>query len=566
MLSFSHLNKQGYEILIVTALLLLAFIFRVVGISFGQPNMVLFPSDQAGNFLPLESAVHPDEYFYVAIPVQMAAQRRLNPDFFENPSLLINLNLFINTLTGKNDKSLNEITGQSQRQIADFSLYIMGRSWSALGGLLAVAATYGAVRLLSGFYAAFLAALIVTVSLPMVQHAHYATTSSMAAGFTALSIWSCVRTLKIKDNYRKAVMNLILAGAAAGLATGSRYNAAPVAFVVVLTGLTIVIQDKRHWTLVSLSLFSIPLAFLISTPGTVFAFRKFISDIHYISSVYLEGVNISQVTPFGLYFEIQYLFVVALGIPVSILVVFSVVLTIWNIRRLHIHIFYVFLIFQLVIYGSLFLRTVRPGHSDQLLVPIIPVLAILAGLGAQKIFLALKVSRELCFVSSIAVVIWPMVFSISFVKSISITDTRTLAQEWIYENLAPQTSLYLVGAYNVSVDPVRFPHFQTYGTGASFPSDDKLCAAGIDFIVFSDALTNDAVRTSAALNEPVPNEIFELRDRLKRYAVVFEQVRPPQLGNDLFMHTATVWHQPGIQIYQLNCIQTSGAGFMRMEI
>ncbi len=84
----------------------------------------------------------------------MLSRRTLNPDFFENPAFLIYTDFVTDVLTGAG-QGLTPTTfkGENQRQFAPFPLYVIARVYSALGGLLAVAAMFAAARRIKGRFA-----------------------------------------------------------------------------------------------------------------------------------------------------------------------------------------------------------------------------------------------------------------------------------------------------------------------------------------------------------------------------------------------------------------------------
>src|SRR5205823_3999485 len=116
---------------------------------------------EAGHTNP-QSITHPDEFNIVARAYQMVTFRRPNPDFFEQPSLFIYLNAAMNVLSGDTAAfSVSPTIGQ--REIAPFSVYVVGRVLAALMAILGVAFIYAAGRWLFGETAGLLAALILTV-------------------------------------------------------------------------------------------------------------------------------------------------------------------------------------------------------------------------------------------------------------------------------------------------------------------------------------------------------------------------------------------------------------------
>ncbi len=558
------------EWVFILVLLLFAAGLRFAGIDYGQPDMADFPTDAGRGFLPLEAPIHPDEYFYVAIPVEMRARNRLHPDFFENPSFLINLSFIVNTLTGTGDATYEQIAGQNQRQFAPFPLYVMGRGFSALGGVLAAAAVYAAARRLTGRYGAAAAGLLCAVSLPMVQHAHYATTSSLAAGFAAAAVWASVSSLR-RARDRRGDTLLLAAGAAAGLAAGNRYNAAGVGIVVAGAALLSVIRCPKRWRMPAVSVLLMALVFLATTPGILLAARKFVADFTYIFGSYTAVGVPDQNTPYGLLYQMRYLGLVAVGLPGLIVAVTGLVYLLWHgSRRSHSTIHYrrfwsgVLLLLFSVAYALVVLRAVRPRHSDQLLVPFIPVICLLAGVGVGWLLPRLRALRFRRFagltaaVALVLLVAQPLTFSLSFVQWIVQPDSRYLIQNWIYDNLPPGSRLYLVGAYNVPLDPQLYPSAQTFGSGQDLPPLDTLRASGFEYLVFSDAILHDVARSSELSSADYLARDQAMLEALNQLPVVARVQRPPVVGSDIAMHTASVWHQPGITVYCLVCTDTAG--------
>ena len=66
----------------VTVLLLFAAGLRIIGISYGQLNPDYFPSTAPLHMLHEQVPIQPDEYFSVAVPMDMALRKNLNPRFF----------------------------------------------------------------------------------------------------------------------------------------------------------------------------------------------------------------------------------------------------------------------------------------------------------------------------------------------------------------------------------------------------------------------------------------------------------------------------------------------------
>ena len=109
--------------LAVTALLLFAAGLRMIGISYGQLNPDYFPSTAPLGMVHEQAPIQPDEFFNVAIPVNMALRNRLNPEFFNYPALIINTNFVLLHLTGALEGlSLADRDGFSLRAYAAFPI------------------------------------------------------------------------------------------------------------------------------------------------------------------------------------------------------------------------------------------------------------------------------------------------------------------------------------------------------------------------------------------------------------------------------------------------------------
>jgi hypothetical protein len=549
----SYLKVTGAEWIAVITLLIAAASARLIGIRFGTLDMSLYATAAARGGLPYNAPVHPDEFFYVVRPLRMLVTGQLNPKFFENPSFLIHLNFFTYLLTDAGaGYHADTWRGIDERQHAPFNLYLIGRVYSALGGLVAVAATYTAARGLcrhigstpqTARYGGLAAALLVGVSLPMVQHAHYSTTSSLAAGFAAVAIAAALRSL-----WDQRAWLLPLAGAAAGMAAGCRYNAVIVASVVGLVGLYLISRASRQWWVarrVLLAYALIPIAFLLTTPHALFDTEFFISQVRYILRHYVEGANLDYITPYGLFFEVRYGALFGLGIPAVVLIGVGVVKG-W---RSGIRTIIAIMAVYWVLYALIVLRTVRPAHSDQLWVPILPSLAIWAGVGGAEIIARLYAYRRLSVIAVIAVlVIVPLSFTVPLLRAFTLPDTRAEMAAWIQTRLPAGARIHLNGPYNVPLDETRYRLSQNFG-GDLVPLT-TLQEAGVEYVVFSDAWYNDEFRAREINSESYR---ATLAAYLSSYDASVSQIaridRPSLIGDTWVMHTASVWHQPTIAVY-----------------
>jgi hypothetical protein len=531
----------------VVGVLLLAAALRFTGIAFGQPNPIYAPEDAALNSINEATPLHPDEFLFVQRPLRMLLTGELNPKFFHNPSFLIHTNLVVYWLTGEQSNMTWE--GREEigaRRAAPFRLYVNGRLFSALGGMLAVAATYAAGRQMGGHFSGLTASALVAVSLPMVQHAHYSTTSSLAAGFTMICVWASILSFR---HFRW--WTFALAGIAAGLAAGNRYNAAAISIVVFVVG-CVALYGERYWrrlTYVLLGWLLFPLTFLFTTPHVIFDTAFFLEEFRFITNQYIGfEENPLNVSPWvGLSYELRYLAVFGLGwVGVFFGLVGLVQRRTWDVTAI--------LLSFLLPYGYVVLRTIRPLGADQMLVPIIPVLALFVGVGATALS-----GRFPKWIILVAIIAFPLVSSVQVVGLLATEDNRYRAQAWIVENLPEGMNIHLYGPYNVPLDRSLYTITQTFGTGET-RSVDSLVEQGVDYVVVSDAWLRHFERTpyiDLAFVEQVMVPVREIASNLER---LYHAERPTILGTNDPMHSATYWHQPGISVY---CLSESACDAVR---
>lgn len=552
------------EMLFVVALLLLAAALRFTGITFGQPDPAYTPSDAAAGLLPLETPMHPDEYFFVGIPMQMAVSRYPNPKFYESPSFTINVNFITFLLTGSGsqiDPATLPMVGQ--RRIAPFPAYVVGRVHIALAGILTVAAVYATARWLGGRYAAAAAGLLAAVSVTLVQHSHYALPSMDATAWAAICAWASVAALHQR---RPGGWLFALAGAAAGLAATSRYNAAGVSLLVFFVGLVLLYRHRSAWTLrlILIGWLMFPLLFVLGTPGVLFDFPQFWQDFSHITNQFMTtGVGFSQSyltdSRLSLTFHLRYLAGISLG-PTATIAAALGVFAAWRNRppgrpfspRNAAWLFTVMLLVYLVVYALVVLRNRRPSYNDHMLLPIVPHLALLAGLGAAWLRERLALPKQVSGPLIVAALIAPtLLMALQFDVLINQRDTRYRMQAWVYEHLPRGAHVHLSAPYNVPLDPADYVTTQTYID--DFTPPDALREQGADYVILSDAWLHEISRSAGfmppAFVRQVQGYFASFDAGLTRVAAID---RPDWFGADWIMHTASYYHHPGLRVYCLS--------------
>ncbi len=549
----------------VAALLLFAFGLRVLGISYGQPDPQYASSTYPYQMLHDQTPMQPDEYISVGLPVEMLLKRRLNPNFFEYPTLIVNLNLAGLIVTdATRDMSLQDRSGKGIREFAPFSLYVFSRMFSVLGSLLAVAAAYAVMRKVAGKYAALSAGLLVATSFTLVQHAHYIKPGSLASGWMMLALWASFTALYAHRATSRHRM-IVLAGLITGLAATTRYNAAAIGIILFLTSLVLLYRhrDRRTVGAVLLSWLLVPVIFVIGTPYAVLDFPQFMRGVSYIFGQFLyTGANVpahyivDRYT--GAAFVLRYLLIFSVGLPASLALIIGLFAA-WRARPLRAGLlrdnspalFTLIVGLMLLAYAWVTFRTIRPGHSENLLILIVPQCALLASLGADWLYRRLPLPKTLTAPLVItALITFPLVMSVQTTRMFTQPDTRQIMQAWVYEHLPHQATIFLNGPYNVPLDPADFVTRQRFNTYAESPA---AVPPDADYMIFSDTMLFDVQRSWEYVSADVITEWQGNRAWLdERYERIAHIDRPVWTGSDWVMNTASYWHNPALTVYCLS--------------
>lgn len=556
-------REQRHDLAVMTGVLLVAALLRIVGISFGQPDPQYHPSYAPHNMVHEALPAHPDEYLYISIPTQMAVEGYLNPQFYANPSFTIYLLYAHIKLTGVDATLAPDVRRangdvQAPRRYAPFSLYVVGRAHSALGSLLAVAATFAAGRLIAGRLAGFVAAALVAASFVLVQHAHYATTSSIASGLAAVSVWASLAAL-YRPHTRLPL--LLASGIAIGLASSSRYNAAAASIVLCLVGLLLIYRarDGRWVALrdVMLGWGAFPVAFVLGTPGAIVAFDEFWAGFTWAFAHYAAETGLAHTsTPAqGLFLELRHLALFGLGAPAALCAVLGLGVAWWQrprktpLKRNSVGLACLILLAYLVPYAWVVLRTVNVFIADQMLLVIIPQVALFAGVGAAWLSAQLPLSSHTLRggVVSIGLLLVPLSLSAQLLAySFVPIDTRYQMQAWLVDHLPRGADIHLVGGHNVPLDPLHFRWEQTYVGPVDLA---MLRARGVAYVLVSDAQAHTILRSAGYTNPALIDQTRDQHEMLVQYPDrVHEIPRVGWAGYDWPLNNATYWHQPGLML------------------
>ena len=546
----------------VTALLLFAAGLRITGLSYGRPEPEYFPSYAPKGMTHELLPIHPDEFFLVSVPVNMALRKRLNPEFFDYPSFIINTNLALNWLTDALDgQSLEDRAGKNLRAYAAFPLYLISRMYSVFGGLLQAACAYAIARMLANHYAALCAGLLVAVSYTLVQHGHYIKPGSLATGWMMLAAWSSLAALHARTSPWRFAM-LILAGVATGLAATTRYNAVAVAPMLLCASLILLYRHRSRLMLraVLLSWLLVPLVFFAFSPYVLRDFQHFWDKFSYVvisytaaNSVELDHYvvdhwrGLAYLVAFTAEISLGFLALAAAGISLGLA---------WArrpagslLRRNSLSLGIALLCAVILPYAFFALRNIRV-RSDTVLLLVLPFVAVLAGIGADWLARRIKLPSALSMpLVALLLIIQPLIFSVQIVEMFTQPDTRQIMLEWIHEHIPPGARFFLNGPYNVPLDEAIYPYqeqFLVYAPELPEP-------ANYDYMIYADTLLFDVLRSQALVPPEVVEQEREYLLNLDRtYQRIAEIKRPDWFGADYIVNMAAHWHNPGLILYCVN--------------
>ena len=305
----------------------------------------------------------------------------------------------------------------------------------------------------------------------------------------------------------------------------------------------------------------IPLVFFLGSPYILRDFGQFWQGFSYIVGQFTStGANVADYFLVdhwtGLFYLWVYLSLFSIGIPGAIFACVSLGAAWQQGRRpktdpRHSLMICVSMIVGFVLlYSLVALRTIRPGHSANLLILIIPFIALLAGIGADWLIKRIPVPpRYLMPLIALILITQPLILSVQVVKMFSQPDSRHIILDWIYHSIPRGSRFMLNGPYNVPLDEALYPSDQQFGVYASpLPSGEDY-----DYMIYSDALAFDIFRSHMI----VPDELIQQQhDFLQMlddsYSRIAKIARPSWTGSEAMMNMAAYWHNPTLIVYCLN--------------
>jgi hypothetical protein len=332
----------------------------------------------------------------------------------------------------------------------------------------------------------------------------------------------------------------VAAGLAVGLAVSARYNAAVIGVVTAFACLATWWKHRRVLPLV-LGAGAALIGFIAGTPGAIFAARQFIDDVRYILNWYRAegggpGFTLDS-GPLAIAYHWRYLILVGFGGP-------SALMAMWGLIRLISRPESRWIGAGFAMFIAAYSLTALTGArlNANLLLPLIPVLAVLAAYGLHG-----RGSGRWRVLVGAACLLWTGGAGGLVANRFTFEDTRLTAQAWVFQNLPNGARIHLLGSYNVPLDPTLYRTSQSYG--GSLPEGDAGWQAA--FIIYSDAFARAALRDPALTRNPA--DLAAIRATVARLQSEYrELVRFPRrvwIGEALPPDDFGMWHHPEIVVY-----------------
>ncbi|WP_411277690.1 glycosyltransferase family 39 protein [Gaiella sp.] len=398
------------------AILGLAALLRLVGIGYGLPLAVL----------------NPDEASIVPRAWRMG-QGHLDPGWYDYPSLLMGLLAPVQAVAGSPS-------------------YEAARLVAVLIGLGGVAATWWLGRRAYGTGAAIVGAAAVAVATTHVAYSRVAVTDVLLT-----LVLTCVLVLAVEGRIEWA-------GLAVGLAASAKYPGALAAVPVVVAG-------WGRWRAVGKAAALAAAGFILTSPFVLLHARAAWDDVSRVQRLARAGWLGFENDPIAPLAYLDRLWE-AIG-PLLVLAVVGVVAAFVRRSRTDL----ILLSFALVYWLTLMPQA---AHFDRYALPLVPVLAVLAG------------SIRVLVPVALVVLVVPLAWSIGDARELTNTDTRLRADAWVATNI-PQADA-------IAADPSTLPlagrivvRLELPGPGRpSDPARDlkRLRAQGVKWVILAGSVTD----------------------------------------------------------------------------
>lgn len=455
-----------------------------------------------GHGIPYAVAV--DEPEIVERAFNMMRSGSLHPNFFDYPSFAIYLQFLVSVL-----RFLAGAVGGAWQSLGDAttpSFYLWGRAVTATIGAATVYLTFQAGLRWGGRHALLGAGLLAVMPLH-VTYSHYVLTDTPLVFFTTLTL-----LLSLIAHEKNTLSAFLAAGAAAGLAAGTKYNGGlAVLMPIVACWMTVPSRSPRLTRILAIGAASL-VAFVAVTPYAVLDLPQFLNTFARLSGEY--RLNTPPHDPVWIVY-LKHLRI-TLGWPALLLAIAGLVLGVVRLVRGPGRVRWALV----VIFTFVYFATVAQQNIvfARYLLPIVPMLciaaasAVVSGVSLLRRYEIPRAPRTALIAAlTVAALLPPAIQAVQFDRMIAKKGTADLAYAWITANVPKGASIVLEsrkivlppGTYqSENVKTLRQQRYEDY------------VAEGVEYVVAS---------------SQVYGEFFEapqnFRAEYSDYMTLFEQMR-----------------------------------------
>lgn len=421
--------------LILCVILAAAFGTRVWGLAFGLPHVL----------------ARPDELFIFGIAMRILGGDP-NPRMFDYPSVylyfvsgLFAIYYFLGLLAGRFG---GHAAFADAFRDAWEPFFLLARTATALFGTISVAVVHLIAAPIFGATAGLLSAFFLAFAFLHVRDSHYATTDVPLTVFVLCAVLAALRVHRTR-----AAREAWLAGAAAGLATGIKYNAAPVVVVLALVEALHAWRLRGEWRRVlrETHIWRMAIAtivvFLATSPYLVLDAPNAMRQLESLAAQASYGMTPPEMLGNGWQYHVPFSLRYGMGLP---LLASGLAGMVWILARRPIEgvILAAFPVAYYIASGAGYNVFVR------YMVPVVPFLCIFAGALIADVarMLAARSSpgsgRAQAWIAAVLglIVAAPTAWStIQFDRLMATTDSRVIAAEWIHESVPAGSAIFMSG-------------------------------------------------------------------------------------------------------------------------